>query len=297
MDIEILTSYSFLVVSIGTMILAATAGTVGTLTILKGQSLIGDAIGHASYPGVVAAFMIGLQMDPLILIIGAAVSGLFAFFFIQFISKNTKLKLDAILAAILSMFFGLGMVLKSYIQGHPDYSHVPQGGLQNYIFGQAAFIRIIDVKLILLIAIPTILIFLLFYKEFKVFIFDELYAQSIGINTNIMYILLIIVILGIVVVGLKFVGAILISSFLIVPAISALQWSNRFPVVLSLAALTGVISAFFGTYLSSLYPGMSTGPSIILMMSGIAFFSMLFGPKGLIAVQFRKRRLKNAHDD
>ena len=133
MNLEVLSSYSFLVVAIGTMILAAVAGMVGTLTVLKGQSLIGDAIGHAAYPGVILAFMLTLQMDPLVLIIGAAVSGLFAFIFIQFFSKHSKVKLDAILATILSAFFGLGMVLKSYIQGHPDYAHVPQGGLQNYI--------------------------------------------------------------------------------------------------------------------------------------------------------------------
>ncbi len=291
MDLEILTSYSFLVVCVGTMILAATAGTVGTLTVLKGQSLIGDAIGHASYPGVVIAFMVGLVMDPVILIIGAALSGLFAYFFIQFISKNSKVNLDAILATILSMFFGLGMVLKSYIQGHPEYLSTPQGGLQNYIFGQAAFIRRIDVLLILCIAIPTIIIFLLFYKEFKLFIFDELYAKSIGLNTNIMYTIMLFIILGVIVVGLKFVGAILISSFLIVPAIAALQWSERFNQVLLIASLIGILSAFLGSYLSSVYPGMSTGPSIILMMSGLAFLSMFFGPKGFIATKIRRRSL------
>lgn len=292
MRIEILTNYSFWVVALGTILLAAVAGMVGTLTVLRGQSLIGDAIGHSAYPGVVLAFMVSQQMEPAFLVIGAALAGFLAFSLIQFISGHTKVNLDAVLATVLSSFFGMGMVLKSYIQGHPHYARVSQGGLQNYIFGQAAFIRMVDVQLILLVAIPTLILLFLFYKEFKVFIFDEGYARSIGIQVKWMNFLLIILILGVIVVGLKFVGAILISSFLIVPAIAALQWSHRFPRVLSLAAVIGVVSAFFGTYLSSIYQGMSTGPAIILIMSGIAFLSMLLGPRGLLVLHVRRRRLK-----
>lgn len=290
---DILTSYTFIVVCTGTMILAATAGMVGTLTVLKGQSLIGDAIGHASYPGVIISFMVGMVLDPVILLIGATISGTFAFILVQFIDKNSKLNLDAILATLLAAFFGLGMVLKSYIQGHSVYGSVPQGGLKNYIFGQAAFIRSIDIQLILIVAIPSILLLLLFYKEFKLFIFDEIYAKSIGLNPTIMHIIMVAIIMGVVATGLKFVGAILISSLLIVPAITAMQWSNRFNRVLMIAAGVGVVSAFIGTYISSVYAGMSTGPSIILIMSLIAFVSMLFGSRGLLATWIRRRKYIN----
>lgn len=290
---EILTSYSFIIVCLGTMILAAAAGMVGTVTVLKGQSLIGDAIGHASYPGVIIAFMIGLALDPVLLLIGATISGTLAFILVQFIDRNSKLNLDAILATVLSAFFGLGMVLKSYIQGNPKYSEVPQGGLQNYIFGQAAFIRLIDVQLILIVAIPAILVLILFYKEFKLFIFDEVYAESIGLKPTIMYVLMVLMIMGIIATGLKFVGAILISSFLIVPAITALQWSTRFNRVLVIAAGVGVFSAFIGTFISSIYEGFSTGPAIILIMSGLAFISMVIGPRGLLASRIRIRKFIN----
>lgn len=291
MDLSILTSYTFLVVCFGTMILASVAGMIGAVTVLKGQSLIGDAIGHSSYPGVIIAFMIGMALDPVLLLIGATLSGTLAFVLVQFIDVNSKLNLDAILATVLSAFFGLGMVLKSYIQGHPTYVKVPQGGLQNYIFGQAAFIRLVDVQLIFIVAIPSIFLLILFYKEFKLFVFDEIYAKSIGLSPSMMYVIMVLMIMGVIATGLKFVGAILISSFLIVPAITAMQWSNRFNRVLLIAAGVGSFSSFVGTYLSSVYAGMSTGPSIILVMSCMAFLSMIIGPRGLIASKMRRREI------
>lgn len=293
LDFEILSSYTFIVVCLGTMILATVAGMVGTITVLKGQSLIGDAIGHSSYPGIIVAFMISMSLDSVSLMIGAIISGTLAFIIIQFMDANSKLNLDAILATILSAFFGLGMVLKSFIQGHPIYGKVPQGGLSNYIFGQAAFIRTIDVQLILAVAIPSLLILFLFYKEFKIFVFDEVYAKSIGLNSILMYVLLVLITMSVIATGLKLVGAILISSFLIVPGITALQWSNRFSHVLIIAAIVGSFSAFVGTYISSVYAGMSTGPCIIVVMSGLAFISMFISPKGLLANWLRRRKYLN----
>jgi manganese/zinc/iron transport system permease protein len=145
MDINILTNYSFLVVAAGTVILAIASGMVGTISVLKGQSLIGDAIGHSSFAGIVISFMLFQQRNPIILALGALFSGIIAFFSIQLIGKNSKIEMDSILALVLSSFFGLGMVLKSYIQGNPQYSNASQAGLQNYIFGQAAYLMRNDV--------------------------------------------------------------------------------------------------------------------------------------------------------
>ena len=282
-NLEVLGSYSFLIVAIGTFILSAAAGSVGCITVLKGQSLIGDAIGHAAFPGIVLAFMISLQKDPTILLLGAIFSGSIAFILIQVLRKNSKLDLDAILAVILSSFFGLGMVLKSHIQGNPNYKGASQSGIQNYIFGQAAYIMSKDIKLILAVAIPSLIILFIFYKEIKLFIFDEVYSQTIGLNTGLINGIILVMTMSLIAAGLKIVGAILISSLLIVPAITALQWSDKFSVVLLIAGLTGGISAIVGTYISTVYNGMSTGPTIILVMTIFAFFSILVGPHGLIA--------------
>lgn len=289
-NLEVLGSYSFLIVALGTFILSAAAGSVGCVTVLKGQSLIGDAIGHAAFPGIVLAFMISLQKDPTILLLGAIFSGSIAFILIQVLRKNSKLDLDAILAVILSSFFGLGMVLKSHIQGNPNYKGASQSGIQNYIFGQAAYIMSKDIKLILAVAIPSLIMLFLFYKEIKLFIFDEVYSQTIGLNTGLINGIILVMTMSLIAAGLKIVGAILISSLLIVPAITALQWSDKFSVVLLIAGLTGGISAIVGTYISTVYNGMSTGPTIILVMTIFAFFSILVGPHGLIAnIKIRRK--------
>ncbi len=289
-NLEVLGSYSFLIVALGTFILSAAAGSVGCVTVLKGQSLIGDAIGHAAFPGIVLAFMISLQKDPTILLLGAIFSGSIAFILIQVLRKSSKLDLDAILAVILSSFFGLGMVLKSHIQGNPNYKGASQSGIQNYIFGQAAYIMSKDIKLILAVAIPSLIMLFLFYKEIKLFIFDEVYSQTIGLNTGLINGIILVMTMSLIAAGLKIVGAILISSLLIIPAITALQWSDKFSVVLLIAGFTGGISAIVGTYISTVYNGMSTGPTIILVMTIFAFFSILVGPHGLIAnIKMRRK--------
>lgn len=281
--LEILTSYSFLIVALGTLILAMASGAVGCVTVLKGQSLIGDAIGHAAFPGIIFAFILSLQRNPVILLLGAIAFGTLAFILIQLIHYYSKLDLDAALAVTLSSFFGGGMVLKSYIQGNPKFSGASQAGLQNYIFGQASYILKSDIQLILLVAIPSLLLLILFFKELKLFIFDEVYSKTIGLNSSVIYGIILAMTMSLIGVGLKLVGAILISSLLIVPAITALQWSNEFHKVLLISSLTGGVSAVLGTYFSTIYNGMSTGPMIVMIMSLFAFVSLIFGPHGIVA--------------
>lgn len=282
-NMDVLTSYSFLIVGSGTFLLAAIAGAVGCITVLKGQSLIGDAIGHAAFPGIVLSFMLFLQREPVLLTLGAVVSGTTAFMLIQVIKENSKLELDAILAVTLSSFFGVGMVLKSHIQGNSAYKDAAQSGLSSYIFGQAAYIMKDDVKLILYIGIPTLILLILFYKEIKLFLFDEIYARTIGIKTVLLYGIILVMTMGIIAAGLKLVGAILISSLLIIPAITALQWSDKFSKVLIIAGVTGGVSALIGTYISTVYDGMSTGATIILVMGSLAIISLVIGPHGMIS--------------
>ena len=288
-NIDILTSYTFIIVGSGTFLLAAIAGAVGCITVLKGQSLIGDAIGHAAFPGIILSFMLFMQREPVLLTLGAVASGATAFMLIQVIKENSKLKLDAILAVVLSSFFGVGMVLKSYIQGNSNYKDAAQSGLSSYIFGQAAYIMKDDVKLIVYIGVPTLVLLVLFYKEIKLFLFDEIYASTIGIRAVLLYGIILVMTMGIIATGLKLVGAILISSLLIIPAITALQWSDKFSRVLIIAGVVGGVSALIGTYISTAYDGMSTGATIILIMGSFAIISLVTGPHGMIK-NLRMRR-------
>lgn len=292
MNISIITQYSFIVVAIGTMLLAMATGIVGTISILKGQSLIGDAVGHASLPGIILAFMISGRKSAVILMLGAIVAGIVAFMLIQIISEGSKIEADTAMAVILSAMFGMGMVLKSYIQGNPKYQSASQSGLASYIFGQAAYILREDVYIILAVSIISLALFILFYKEIKVYVFDMVYAYTIGINSRLTSLLIMIITMILIAAGLKAVGAILISSMLITPAVTGLQWSNSYEKVLVIAAVTGAVSAFLGTFISSAVKGFSTGPSIILIMSVIALFSVLFAPRGIVRMLLNIRKMR-----
>lgn len=289
-DHTILSSYTFIIVACGTFLLAMAAGAVGCISVLKGQSLIGDAIGHSTFPGIVFAFMLFMQRDPLILLFGAIISGTLAFSFIYLVSSNSKTGLDSALAIALSSFFGLGMVFKSYIQGNPLYTRASQSGLQNYIFGQAAYIMQKDLYIIFFVALLSLILIIFFYKELKVFVFDSTYARTIGIPSWLMYSIIIAMTISIIAAGLKLVGAILIASMLIIPAVTALQWSCKFSRVLVIAALSAGFSAVVGTYISTSCTGMSTGPTIIVIMSLIAFFSLLTGKHGIIANYIMRKK-------
>mgnify|MGYP002741938095 FL=1 len=292
MNISIITQYSFIVVAIGTMLLAMATGIVGTISILKGQSLIGDAVGHASLPGIILAFMISGRKSAVILMLGAIVAGIVAFMLIQIISEGSKIEADTAMAVILSAMFGMGMVLKSYIQGNSKYQGASQSGLASYIFGQAAYILREDVYIILAVSIISLALFILFYKEIKVYVFDMVYAYTIGINSRLTSLLIMIITMILIAAGLKAVGAILISSMLITPAVTGLQWSKSYEKVLVIAAVTGAVSAFLGTFISSAVKGFSTGPSIILIMSVIALFSVLFAPRGIVRMLLNIRKMR-----
>ena len=289
---EILTNYTFQIVALGSVILAVAAAPVGAFSVYKGQSLIGDAIGHATFPGIVLAYMAFATRSPVVLLAGAILAGATSYALIQLAHRDKRLGLDANLAIFLSGFFGLGMALKSFIQGNPNYTGASQAGLGTYIFGQAAYMLEADVLLIAVVSALVLTLLLLFYKELKLFVFDAEYAKVVGLPCRLLNILLLIMTIAVIGIGIKSVGAILISSFLIIPCVAANQWSNHLARVLVLSSLIGAVSALIGTYISTLEQGMSTGPSIILVASLIAFFSMLFGTKGLL-VRTLKRRKSN----
>lgn len=288
----IFSDYSFQIVLLGTVVLAVSAGMVGTVTVLRGQSLIGDAIGHATFAGIVISFILFQSRNPITLTIGAFIAGLIAFYMIETIHKHSIVTLDSALALVLSSFFGLGMALKSYIQGNPNFMETSQAGLQHYIFGQAAYLLQSDILLIILAAVISLTLLVVYYQEIKMFVFDPGFAKSVGVKTSVLNWLILIMSMVIIAVGLKVVGAILISNLLIAPAITGLQWSKRFPIVLLIAGITGGLSAGIGTYFSSTISNLPTGPTIIVAMSVIALLSILVGPRGYVRTFIHKRKVR-----
>ncbi|KIH71362.1 zinc ABC transporter permease [Salinicoccus roseus] len=285
---DILSGYTFLIVAFGTVILAFASGIIGTVSVIKGQSLIGDAVGHATFPGIVIAFMLVGIRDTLSLALGALILGIVAFLTIQLITEHSKITLDSALALVLSSFFGLGMALMSFVQGNPDFDGTQ--GLSDYIFGQAAYMLRSDVYLIIAASILSLLIFSLFYQQIKIYIFDPIYSRSIGISNPLMNFMVLAITITLIAVGLKAVGAILIVNLLIAPAVIGQLWSDRFLNVLLIAGTTGAIAAFIGTYISTAGDDIATGPAIILVLSAFVVFSMLFSRKGLLRRSIQRRK-------
>lgn len=273
---EVLLSYSFRVVLMGTSLVALVAALVGSINVYKNQSLIGDAMGHSSFFGIVLAFIIVKERNPFYLLLGAMFAAGICFYLVTFANKNSKIGADANMAISLSGLFGLGLVLKSFIQANPNYAKTSQAGLNNYIFGQAAYLMEADVKVIFLALVLCVAIFAIFFEDLKIYIYDKNFARMIGINTKLLDYLILFMTILVIGVGIKAVGVILISSFLIIPTVSASKFSKSYLGLIGLSSVFALLSAFIGTYISTAYKGFSTGPSIIIVASLIGFLSFMY---------------------
>ena len=286
------TDYTLRSISLGTAVLGIICGMLGSFAVLRKQSLLGDAISHAALPGIALAFLITGAKDSNILLLGALASGLIGAYWIRGMISKTHLKSDTALGLVLSLFFGFGMLLLTYIQKQPNAN---QAGLDKYLFGQAATLVERDVLLMVGVAGVTILVVCLFWKEFKLLLFDQDYTKTLGFNTKFIDILITFFIVVAIVIGLQTVGVVLMSAMLLAPAAAARQWTNNLAVMVFLAALIGGFSGVFGTAISATQNNLSTGPVIILVASLFVVVSFIFSPaRGLL---FKRIRLiKNRRD-
>ncbi|MRI81340.1 iron chelate uptake ABC transporter family permease subunit [Aerococcaceae bacterium DSM 109653] len=275
--------YFFWIVALGTMVLGFTSGLIGTSLVLEKQSQLGDAIGHAVYPGVIITFMLFQTRNTAILLVGAVVFGLIAFSIIQLIRRYTDFPYESILALVLSAFFSLGLLLYNVVQRNPQFQTVNFAGLNNYIMGQAAFLMWSDVRLIIIVSVVVVAVFMLLYPKIKLYLFDSIFAQTIGINNQWISHLLLLMCLLVIAVGLQAVGAKLISSMLVAPAIAAQQWTQSYGKMLGLAGVFGMVASFIGTLLSTTISNIATGPMIVVVLTAIALLSLVFGTKGILA--------------
>jgi manganese/zinc/iron transport system permease protein len=286
------TDYTFQVIAIGTAILGAVCGMLGSFAVLRKQSLLGDAISHAALPGIAIAFLITGAKDSNILLLGALVSGLVGTFWIRGIITKTHLKSDTALGLILSLFFGFGMLLLTFIQKQPNAN---QAGLDKYLFGQAATLLIEDVWLMGIVTTACLFVLLLFWKEFKLLLFDSDYTKTLGFNTKFIDILITSFIVLAIVLGLQTVGVVLMSAMLLAPAAAARQWTNSLGTMVFLAAIFGAFSGVFGTVISASQNNLSTGPVIVIVAGIFVIFSFIFSPsRGLLFKQIRF--MKNRRD-
>ncbi|WP_394526214.1 metal ABC transporter permease [Lacrimispora sp. JR3] len=282
--------YTFQTVALGSAILGLLSGVLGSFAVLRKQSLLGDGVSHAALPGVILAFVLTGSKNTEVLLLGALISGLIATLFIISIVKHTRIKFDSALALVMSVFFGFGLVLLTFVQKIPNSN---QAGLKRFIFGQASTLLKRDVIFMMLCGVILLFLVLLFWKEFKLFIFDMEYARSLGFPANRINLLLSFMIVMAIIIGLQTVGVILMSAMLIAPAVAARQWTDRLWIMVMLSAVFGAVSGILGTIASSLTAKLPTGPAIVVFISSIVIFSILFAPgRGIIQKILNRKNLK-----
>jgi len=294
--ISLFSDYTLRTVALGAAALGMVSGTLGAYAVLRRQSLLGDAISHAALPGIVLAYLLTGSKSTLVLVIGAAVAGLIGTLIVMAVIGATRVPEDSALGIVLSVFFGLGLVLLTYVQKLPDAS---QAGLDTFLFGQAATLLERDVVVIVSLGAIALLAVLLFWKEFKLLAFDREFGATLGFPMRAIDVLLTTVLVLAIVVGLQTVGVVLMSAMVVAPAAAARQWTHALGRMVLLSALFGGVAGLTGALASSSAPGVATGPAVVLAVTSIVVVSLLFAPaRGVAwrALEHRRRRREIRED-
>src|SRR5262245_34499120 len=288
--------HNTLVVMRGATVLGLACGVVGAFLLLRKRSLVADALSHAALPGVCIGFLIAAWLGHdgralAVLLPGAALFGLIGVACVHALSKVPRIKEDAAIGTVLSVFFALGVVLLGVIQQMP-VSH--KAGLNRFIFGQAATMTAFDSNLIAILALVVIAIAIVAFKELKVLCFDPDYAGGLGWSTLALDGLLLAMVTTLTVIGLNAVGAILMVALLIIPPAAARFWTQRLWVMMLLSALIGALSCYVGTAASAVpnTNDLPTGPAIVAACGMLFLISMLTAPRrGLLANLVQRMKL------
>ena len=297
LDVLLLRNYNTRLVVICTMLLGCACGLMGGFLLLRKRSLMGDTLSHATLPGVCLAFFIGVMLGgqgkslPLLLC-GATVTGVLGCATVLFIRNHSRIKDDAAMGIVLSVFFGAGVVLLTMVTKMPDGA---AAGLESFIYGKTASMVLSDFRLLVVVTVCVLLLSVLLFKEFRLLCFDEVYAAAQGWPVKFLDILLLALVTAVTVAGLQAVGLILIIAFLITPAAAARFWTDRLDQMLCLSALIGGVSGWLGASVSALIPNMPAGALIVLVAAVLFLFSMLFGIERGVLVRFiRQLNLKRS---
>ncbi len=283
-------------VVIGITLLGIGSAYVGTYSFLDKKALLGDAISHAVLPGICLGFILAGEKNPIYIVTGAFASGALATFLISWLRSNTKLSEDAIIASILSIFFGFGIVLLTVIQksGNPEMA-----GLNQFIFGNAIAILEEDLYIYGGLALVIILILTLFQKEFSLLVFNPDFGKAIGYPMESIRLIFNVLMILAVVIGIQAIGVVLMAALLITPGAAARFWTDRLGILLLISGAFSAVSGILGTYVSFVLPQMPTGPWVVVCLSLLALISFLFAPKKGVLSRYiaRNTYLKKTHQD
>ena len=289
-----LQDYNTRVVIIGAGLLGLAAGLIGTFLLLRKRALLSDALSHATLPGIVLAFILmslvrGDGKHLLGLIMGAAVFSLLGTGSVMLIQRHSRLKDDAALGIVLSVYFGLGIALLG-IATRMETGNA--AGLSSFIYGKTASMVYFDALLIGGVALACILFCILFFKEFTLICFDAGYASAQGWPVERLDFFMMVLVVAVTVIGLQAVGLILVVALLIIPPAAARFWTERLRSMLWLSGAFGALSGLVGAGISALMANLPAGAIIVLVASGFFVVSLTFGTaRGLVHLGLERRRL------
>ncbi len=275
-------------VVIGNVLLSASAAMVGVFILLQKKALVGDAVSHAVLPGICAAFLFSGSKNIAFMLVGAFVTGWLALVAIDYITAKSKIKKDAAIGLVLSVFFGAGMVMMTYIQ---QSGNAAQSGLDHFIFGKAATLIGSDLLVFSVLATVLLIVVGVFFKSFALVAFDRPYAQALGYPVRKLDLLLTSLTVLAVITGITAVGVVLMAAMLITPAAAARFWTDNIRRMVGIAVAFGMFAGLAGAYISYSAPSMPTGPWMVVVSSAIAFFSFFFAPrKGIVPKLYTQHR-------
>lgn len=277
-------SYTDSVVLIGAVILGVAAGTLGAFAVFRQRSLVGDALSHATLPGVCVAFVATGAKDATTLAVGAGLASLLAAVMIVAIERGGRIRPDAAIGVVLSAFFSLGIVLLTYLG---NFENSSQAGLDNYLFGQAAGLLESDLQAMGALCVAALVAVALAFRPLKATLFDPEFAGSLGLPVRLLELAMTALLVVAIVIGVRTVGAILMVALLIVPAVAARQLTDRLATLLPTA---GAIGAFVGATgaLASESAGLPTGPAIVIVGFAVALAALLLAPGRGVAWRLRR---------
>ena len=289
--------YNATLVTLGASLFGIAAGVGGTFLFLRKRALVSDAISHATLPGIGLMFIIVVSLGGDgrhlgLLLIGAALSAGLGLLCLTWLTERTRLGEDTAIGAVLSVFFGFGIVLLTLIQ---SMNSGQQAGLEGFLLGSTAGMLQGDAWILALSAAVVTGLVLLLRRPLTMVAFDPGHAETQGLNVARLDLAMMGIVLAVTVVGLKIVGLVLVVALLIIPPVAARFWTDRVGRMLVISGAIGGASSYVGAALSASAPDLPTGPVIVLICFGLFLLSLLLSPRRGILQRWLEARRQRVH--
>lgn len=258
---------------LGCVLVGIICALLGVFVVLRRVSLLGDAAGHATLPGVVAGFLIFESKSMPVLYTGAILTAGLAAFLVSVLSQRKGGRIDSAIGVALSTFFGFGIVLFSYAQNNPTGA---QAGLQSFLFGNASAMTVEQLWALIAVGVISFVGVGLGYRALEVTSFDEGWASVAQFHPNRVRVALLVWLAFVVVVSIQSVGVVLVSAMLVIAPSVGLLWRNDLRGVIAVSLIAGLVSGIGGAWASFVWEGVGTGPAMVLASASLLALSLVF---------------------